>query len=209
MKKVVRLLISLVLLLALAGCVKYDVTMGVNKDKSVDFEMVYAMDTSSYDNMGSEEETNDDTTEPEEDEEPIEEGSTGVTTDDYSFLEKKGYKVEEFYEEKDDKKYQGVKISKTFKSIDDITKEVDKTIDFNTIVGKVETFDESQVFSKNGKVYKASYLFDFSDDGKDVSADYKDYQSMFELTFTISLPNKPRSSNATKTSKDGKVLTWN
>ena len=45
-----------------------------------------------------------------------------IDKDDYKFLEDKGYKVEEYSETNDDgDKYTGVKISKKYDSIDEIT----------------------------------------------------------------------------------------
>lgn len=205
-KKVCSFILCLALMVALSGCVKYELNMGVKDDKSVDFEITYAIDGSYMDsmNMGEDEET---TTTEEEDDNDIETDSGEVNVDDYSFLKSKGYTVEKYTENTDEHKYSGVKIKKTFKSIDDVTKETEKTIDINDLF-KEDTFDDSQLFSKKGNVYKASFLFDFEEDGDVSTSEMSGYDSMFDMTYTITLPVKAKEHNATKVSEDGKTLTW-
>ncbi|MBQ7136863.1 MAG: hypothetical protein IJO43_02665 [Bacilli bacterium] len=142
----------------------------------------------------------------EEDDYYDEETNSGVSVDDYEFLESKGFKVEEFTEEKDDATISGVKITKTYKNIDDITKDKKIIVDFNEKFGEEENFDDSQIFYKKGNNYVANFVFDFSEEGDDT--DYSAYQDMFDLQYKIKLPHKSVSNNATSVSKDGKELTW-
>jgi len=225
MKKYLKLVLSLIMVFALTGCLKYNVNMEVKDDKSVSLEFIYAMNTSyadQFNNMTNsidEEEDEDlEVTGIEEDDElefdfdEEEEETTGedIDKEEFEWLEKKGYKVEDYkYEDKEGNKYEGVKISKTFDSIDDITKDDEKTIDFNALFQDKDKFDDSQFFSKKGSVYKANFVFDFTQDGQDVSEQYKDYAKMFDMTYEIKLPKKAKSNNATKESDDGKTLTWN
>ena len=51
MKKLVKILMSLLLVFGLTGCVRYTTSMEVKKDKSVTLEMIYAMDTSAMENL--------------------------------------------------------------------------------------------------------------------------------------------------------------
>ena len=235
MKKYLKILLSLIMVFALTGCVKYNTNMEVGKDKSVTLEIIYAIDTSMAENFASNMESDWDTDweeveteeedyedldetneinlfeeEKEEEEEDISsEGPEEVNKEDYEWLEKKGYKVEEYEYEKDGSKYVGVKISKKFKSIDDIAKNKDKEVDFTTLFNDKEKFNDSKIFTKKGSVYKADFVFDFTQDGKDVSDEYKSYQAMFDLKYTVKLPNKAKKHNASKVSDNGKTLTWN
>ena len=217
MKKYLKLILPLLMVFALTGCLKYNVNMEVKDDKSVTLEMIYAMNTSYADQFNSIEEDEEDedleviaTNEDEEDEEDNDISSQGVDKKEYEWLEKKGYKVEDYeYTDKDGNKFVGIKLKKTFDSIDDITKDKEKTIDFNEIFKDEENFDDSQFFSKSGNTYKANFVFDFTDDGKDVSEQYKDYAKMFDLKYEIKLPKEAKSNNASKVSDDKKTYTWN
>lgn len=197
MKKYLKIVLSFVLVLSLTGCVKYNMNMEVKSDKSVDLELIYAIDYSGMSQFGDTDEA-----EAEFDE--------GINVDDYDFLSQKGFKVEQFKDESNNKKYTGIKITKTYKTIDDITKEEDKTIDINKVLGDAENFDDSQFFSKKGNTYKASLLFDFNEgSGDEETMDMGSMADSFELKYTIKLPAKAKTNNATEVSKDGKTLTWN
>lgn len=212
MKKYLKLILPLLMVFALTGCLKYNVNMEVKDDKSVTLEMIYAMNTSYADGFNSVEEDADEDLEviATEDEEDDDISSQGVDKKEYEWLEKKGYKVEDYeYTDKDGNKFVGIKLKKTFDSIDDITKDKEVTVDFNKIFKDEDSFDDSQFFSKSGNTYKANFVFDFTDDGKDVSEQYKDYQSMFDLKYEIKLPKEAKSNNASKVSDDKKTYTWN
>lgn len=204
-KKICGFIACLALMIALSGCVKYELKMGVNDDKSLDFEIIYAIDGAYMDGLDTDTDTDTDdepTTTTDDDDD------SSVSTEQYSFLKNKGYNVEEYTNNDNGHKYAGVKIKKTFKSIDDVTKETEKTIDINNNFFKEDTFDDSQLFSKKGNVYKASLLFDMSGEGSTSTEDTSSYDSMFDMTYTVTLPVKVKESNATKVSEDGKTLTW-
>ena len=222
MKKLVKILMSLLLVFGLTGCVKYTTSMEVKKDKSVTLEIIYAMDTSAMEDLNFGELTEDEDyededldaaneielTDYEEEEEDIASNDSSVNKEDYEWLEKKGYKVEEYTYEKDDSKYVGVKITKKYDSIDDISKDKDITVDFTTLFNDKDNFKE-EFFSKKGNIYKANFVFDFTQDGEDVSDQYASYQGAFDLKYTIKLPNKAKKHNASKVSDDGLTYTWN
>lgn len=212
MKKISKILLSILVVMGLTGCVKYNVSMGVNDDKSVDFEVIYAADikvTESFNEL-SDDESSKETTNSSDD--------SGVKKEDYNWLSEKGYKVEDYKESTDKSVYVGVKISKTFKSIDDITKSEDKQIDINLMFDDKEKFDDSQLFSKTGNIYKANIIFDMSEDSEknetreDDAIDTSNLQnallSTMDLKYTVKLPTKALSNNATIVSEDGKTLTW-
>ena len=213
MKKYIKYVFSFIAILMLTGCVKYNFNMEVKPDKSVNLELIYAINSSAMEQFGNSlGETDDTTTDDEDDDSMIEYETTTESddnmVDDYAFLKEKGFNVEEFQEEVDSKKYAGVKISKNYASIDDITKDTEKTIDINKVLGEKETFDDSQFFSKSGNLYKASLLFDFSEE-ESSGMDLSSMGLTFELKYKVTLPAKSSSNNATEVSEDGKTLTWN
>lgn len=222
MKKIFKILFSLILVISLTGCVKYNVNMEVKDDKSVTLEVIYGMQISSdmmngFENNSIEDNNSVDesysTDEDywiDEDYSTDEDYSAGedVDVEDYKYLEEKGFKVEEFTEEKDGNTISGVKIIKTYSNIDDITKDKEVVVDFSKMFDAENkaSFDDSQFFYKNGNKYVAHFVFDFSsNDGED----YSSYSSMFDMKYTIKLPQKSISNNATSVSEDGKELTWN
>ena len=58
MKKYLKLVLVFIFVFALTGCVKYDMEMEIKEDKSVNFELIYAIDYSimdQFENMEVEE----------------------------------------------------------------------------------------------------------------------------------------------------------
>ncbi len=126
----------------------------------------------------------------------------GTTSDsDKEELEKLGYKVED-YEEDD---LTGIKFSKTYK-LSEISSKESKQVDLTTV--GTEEFDKQLSFQKKGNTYKANFIFDttLSDD---YDESYASYASDMEISYSVTLPNKPKSHNADTVSEDGKTLTWN
>ena len=124
MKKISKLFMLLTLVLFLAtGCVKYNVSMEAKDDKSVTLEILYGMEVDN--SMMGEDTTTDSTTDTTE-----EESDDGVEVEDYKYLEDAGFKVEEYLEEKEDTTLAGVKITKTFANIDEITENTNKTLSY-------------------------------------------------------------------------------
>ena len=215
MKKYIKYVFSFVAILMLTGCVKYNFNMEVKSDKSVNLELIYAINSSAMEQFGNSlGEANDDTQNETDDitEDELTTESDENLVDEYAFLKEKGFTVEEFKEEANNKKYVGVKIKKNYASIDNITKDTEKTIDINKVLGEKETFDDSQFFSKSGNLYKANLLFDFTEgetsDGEDSEMDLSSMGLSFELKYKVKLPAKSSSNNATEVSEDGKTLTW-
>lgn len=194
MKKFLKILLVVIMIFGLTGCVKYNVSMSIKDNKSVTLEVIYAIDESLMSSF----------TESEEKEQ------SGINLDDYNYLKEKGYVVSEYSEKTDDGSLSGIKITKTFENIDDITKDSQKVVDMVNIFNDENSanFDDSQFFYKNGDNYKASFKFDFSEDTEE-GIDYSTYESYFNLKYQVSLPKKAISNNATSVSDDGKTLTWN
>ena len=209
MKRVSKLLLTFVLVLSLmTGCVKYDVSMEVKDDKSVTLEILYGMeiDTSMMED-DTDTSTDDDYYFEDDSDYEEEEDDSSVSVEDYKYLEEAGYKVEEYKEETEDKVLGGVKITKTFKNIDDITSDKKIEVDFQKLFEEEnkDKLKDVKFFYKEDGNYKANLIFDFStDDGMD----YSSYQSMFDLKYSIKLPTEAVSNNAKTVSEDKKELTW-
>ena len=223
MKKMAKLFLVFLLAVSLTGCVKYNVSMEVKDDKSVTLEVIYGMEISE-DMFGNEEEDNstvgedneDDYWSDEEDDSWLddeEEESDEVTTDDYKYLEELGYKVEEFEETKDGTTTSGVKITKTFDNIDDITAKEKVTVNFNDLFQEEnkDKIKDVKFFYKDGNNYVANFVFDFLDGAS--AEERKESESgdsmITDLSYKIKLPVKAGENNASKVSEDGKELTWN
>lgn len=190
-----------VLAFCLTGCVKFNTNMSIHKDKSMDFEMIYALDTSMF---GSEE---------------------VISTDDEDIkaMEDKGFKVEKYSENS----LSGIRLTKNIKNIDKISNTEDSEF---SLSGILDTNDEYLFKVKKGlfkNIYTAKLKFDSSDSSldngsSDLDDDYDsdtdmdfgdsfDYSSLMnnlDLSVSVSLPYKAISSNATSTANNDKDLTW-
>ncbi|MBE6150557.1 MAG: hypothetical protein E7162_01895 [Firmicutes bacterium] len=221
MKKMAKLFLVFLLAVSLTGCVKYNVSMEVKDDKSVTLEVIYGMEISE-DMFGNVEEDGTTVGENEDDNywsdeddswSDDEEESDEVTTEDYKHLEELGYKVEEFKETKDGSTISGVKITKTFDNIDDITGSSKEAVNFNELFAKenVEKLKDVKFFYKDGKNYVANFEIDFLNGASEEERkESESYDSMItDLSYKIKLPVKAGENNASKVSEDGKELTWN
>lgn len=203
MKKI-KLFLSLVLVCFLTGCVKYNAVMEVKNDKSLTLEVIYGIDLSITDSM----------TETDSEDGSNLEGETNsetetVTTESYAYLEDYGYKVEKFEEKNDSSTIEGVKITKTFSNIDDISDSKKIKIDMLSIFSEENKnkIKDIKLFHKDGGKYEANFTFDFLGEGETRNETYDSY--ITDLNFTIKLPVVPEKHNASNVSEDGKELTWN
>lgn len=231
MKKMAKLFLVFLLAVSLTGCVKYNVSMEVKDDKSVTLEVIYGMEVSE-DMFGNEAEDGttvgedneddywsdeDDSWSDDEDDDywsdDEDEESDEVNAEDYKYLEDLGYKVEEFEETKDGTTVSGVKITKTFDNIDDITASKKVTVNFNDLFSEEnkDKIKDVKFFYKDGKNYVADFVFDFLDGAsEDERKQSESYDSMMtNLSYKIKLPVKAGENNASKVSEDGKELIWN
>lgn len=213
MRKFKMLIAALFVMIVATGCIKYDTTISVNSDKSLNFEVIYAFDSSVAESMGGE-------------------SSEGmeITQEQKDQFKSLGYDVAEY--DKDGMK--GIKISRKFNNIDDISAEKDVVfnlyefmdIDENTTAAKDIVMFRRDKGSDKDK-YTAKFIMESETaDGMngmtggdtttpgDDSIDMSGMEGMEELLKTmsiklvVSLPEKALSNNATKVSSDGKTLTW-
>ena len=213
------LLIALMLMLS-SGCVKYNVTMDIKKDKSMDFNMIAAFDESLAENG----------------EMNINEAKDEV---------KNKYCSVSDYNESNMK---GINVSCKFPNIDELSSETTvKEADFESIMDDKDSklFTLKKGFFKNTYTFKldssssSDLLGDKEDDDSydyreeddyDYDSDYDDYDydsdlyddsddsdntdfdmsalSSMDLKFEIKLPYKAISSNATSKEDNEKHLTW-
>lgn len=207
MKKNIKFTILLILLvISLTGCVKFNSTMEIKKDKSMDYKIIYAFDKSLFGNQEI------------------------LTNDDKKELENKGFTVSNYV----DGNMKGFKVSKNIKNIDDVSSTNDATYDLSGLLDSNKS--ESKVFKvKKGflkNTYTASFKFDSSDSDlnnstsndttidndfttddnnttTDSDFDFSNINTNMDLSFNVKLPYKAISSNATTKKNDDKELSWN
>ena len=206
MKKNIKLTALLTLLvISLTGCVKFNSTMEIKKDKSMDYKIIYAFDKSLFGDQEI------------------------LTNDDKKELENKGFTVSNYV----DGNMKGFKVSKNIKNIDDVSSANDATYDLSGLLDSNKS--ESKVFKvKKGflkNTYTASFKFDSSDSDlnnstsddttidndftidndttTDSDFDFSNINTNMDLSFNVKLPYKAISSNATTKKNDDKELSWN
>ena len=209
------LLIALMLMLS-SGCVKYNVTMDIKKDKSMDFNMIAAFDESLAEN-----------------------GEMNIT--EAKDEVKNQYCSVSDYNESNMK---GINVSCKFPNIDELSSETTvKEADFESIMDDKDSklFTLKKGFFKNTYTFKLdsssssdllgdkededsydyreeddsdyddydydSDLYDYSDGSDNTDFDMSALSSM-DLKFEVKLPYKAISSNATSKEDNEKHLTW-
>lgn len=216
-KKILCIIGIFVLLFSLTGCIKFNATMDIKEDKSMDFSIIYAMNKQVLEMS-------------EEQQELLEEK-------DKDELEQKGFTVED-YEDTDNK---GFKLTKKISNIDDYSSETD--VEYS-ISGIFEEASNEKIFKVVKGTDKNRYIANFKFDSNDntlnddessdtsvendtnlnldnstseveTEVDMGDLSNMTEamtstldLKFVVKLPYNPLSDNATEKSEDGRELTW-
>lgn len=218
MKKTIKyLLLLIVMTVALTGCVKYNSTMTINKDKSMDYSIIYAVDTSMLGNESL------------------------LTDENKANLESSGFRIEDYTEDS----MKGFKITKHFNNIDDISSTNSVNYDLSGVLNNkstdVKIFNVKKGFLKS--TYTAKFKFDSTEsdlnstslnetseeqtadttldttttdtitdtDTSETSDSLDNLSSMsanMDLSFNVNLPYAAKSSNATKKENDNKKLTW-
>ena len=106
-KKNIKLTALLTLLvISLTGCVKFNSTMEIKKDKSMDYKIIYAFDKSLFGDQEI------------------------LTSNDKKELENKGFTVSNYV----DGNMKGFKVSKNIKNIDDVSSTNDATYDLSGLL---------------------------------------------------------------------------
>lgn len=218
MKKIRNLVMLLTVTLLLTGCVKYNVNMDIKKDKSMEFKIVYALDTSV---LGE---------------------KANFSDEDLKKMKDQGFEVSKYSEGN----MKGVTLTKKIKNIDDVSSADGTEYSLSGILnnGTSKMFKVKKGLLKNK--YTAKFDFDSSDSGLQNSnntfekeenddddnkldadeedakeesinisdnlngnEDYSKMMANMDLSFTVTLPYKAISNNATTVKNDGKELVWN
>ena len=205
MKKIRNVVFLGLVMVLLTGCVKFNVNLDIKKDKSMNFDMIYAIDSKMFGENGE------------------------LKEDDFAELKKERFTLTK-YEDGDMK---GFKISKKFANIDEISTESDteynlsgmgKDASENKYMFKVEKgTDKNKYYAKfkfnandsnlNTNSTDENELGDTSDTltSESNSLDSMDFSSLgknLDLSFKVNLPYAALSSNATTKENDNKTLTW-
>lgn len=220
MKKSLYILTIFIVAICLSGCVKYNANMEIKKDKSMDFSIVYAMDTQYF---GDQE---------------------VLTEENRKELEEEGFKVTDYQEDT----MKGFTLTKSIKNIDELstTENTDYSLSNIEEDKDKEMFKLEKGFFKNK--YIANFKFDtedsaiteeetsdgtitdgysdgtieenpdsYSDFPMDSTEGYNgssmdDFSNMatsnLDLSLNVTLPYQAISNNATKTENDNKTLSW-
>lgn len=202
MKKSCKVLCLMLIVFMMSGCVKANIDMSINKDKSMKLSVTSAVDQSLLQQYGSE-------------------GLMDEETKNEA--ENNGFKVDEY----SDGSMKGYTLSKEFKNIDDISS--DKKVNFD--LEKLMNEENAQIFTVKQGFFKNTYTvtmenntsselesqMDFGDSttyGQDNSMDFSSnidlssISSNMDMKFNVTLPYKAIKSNATSTENDGKKLVW-
>ncbi len=195
MKRYYKLLLIVVMMVFLTGCMKMEVNMSIRKNKSMELDIISAVDKS------------------------LTEGEGVTSSTDEKELEKwkkAGFSVTGY--DKDGKT--GIEAIKEFKNIDDVSGDKDVYFDLNKLMdaeapGKI--FKVKKGFIKNH--YYAKLKADTSAaQGSTENQQFKEtdlndldtsaLMSSMDLAFKVNLPYKATTHNATSVDNDGKSLKW-
>ena len=188
MKKVLSVALLMLFIMCFTGCMRINYTVDVQKDGTADLYMTYAVMNTDLSTDGEESSS---TASPRD-----------QFGDEMSELEESGWKVSDYVE--DD--YIGYTCNKTGIPLEDVAKEFNGT-------SNDEVEMSSDVFSivKDGSSYTLKWdLGESEEEAEESGEDYSSYLTTYGgyATFTLKLPNKAKSSNATTVSDDGKTLEW-
>ena len=221
MKKKIFYIISLgIIMFFLTGCVKFNANMEIKKDKSMNYSIIYAIDTSYFG------------------------GQDLLSSDDKQEIKEKGFNVTDYVDEN----MKGFTISKSIQNIDKVSSK--ENIEYSLSEPLEENSDAYIFKVKKGflkNTYTANFSFDASNsnlnmdgevddkfDTQDTNLDWNwgtddtesDYTtdiidnsdmdfsqfsnnlSNIDLSFSVTLPYSAKSSNATSTNNDNKELKW-
>ena len=209
MKRSFKVLCLMLVIFMTSGCMKLNVDMSVNKDKSMNLSYVVAFADSLMNQSGTD---------------------TALDESDLKQAEESGFKVENY----SDGSMTGYKFTKDFSNIDNISDEKETVFDLEKLLDG----EEAKVFTVKKGLFKNTYSVKMQNDtatdiegemnldnlyGDSSDTSYNDSTNTFDdsdmdlsmlsssmdLKFIVNLPYKAISSNATTTENEGKKLEWN
>lgn len=208
MKKIKYLFVLCIVAILTSGCVKFNAVMDIKKDKSMEFSIIYAFDKSMS-------------------------GMTSMKEEDFDEVKKQGYTVTKY----SDDQYEGFKITRSIKNIDEVSTESDveynlsgmmeadennkyifkvvKGADKNTYTAKLKFDSNDSSLSSDTTDLEDDEEQDLPDEENDVTSsnsldnfDLSGMTSSMDLSFKVNLPKAAISSNATSKENGDKSLTW-
>lgn len=194
MKKLSKIFIAICTLFLLSGCMKYNVSMGIDKDKSMNLQVIVAIDEQSLKEMMNS--TGNDSY----DDDSL--SSLSDMSEGKEVFKKRGYEVEDYSEGN----YNGIIATLKIKNIDNVSVEEDLKVILSDILE--EDFDDSKFFKVEKKsdknIYTANFIYEV---GESDDSDEMSNVPGLEVKYTVKLPYKAISDNAD--SKRNNELTWN
>ncbi len=185
MRKIWTAILMLFCITCLSGCMRFNTTVKVKSNGKVDVTMLYAVS-----NQLSEDETY---------------GFSGISEQEVEKMKEDGWECIE-YAQDDYTGYQFVKKNINIEELDDSMTE--------PMEGEGEA--DEVIDPEDIKVHRKglTYIIDWKILEEDQLSELSIYKPYFEMldgsmTFTIELPSRPKNSNATYVSEDGRTLTWN
>ena len=208
MKKIKCLILLLLITFVVTGCVKFNSTMDIKKDKSLDFSVIYALDKTVF---GEE---------------------TSLKDEDFKEAEKQGFTIKEYK----DGNMEGFTLLKRIKNIDEVSTENDTEFDLSGLMK--ENAQGKYIFKvvkgKDKNTYYAKFKFDANDSGLSTEGsdesdealpdesddsflttengfddmDLSGMMSSLDLSFNVNLPYPAISNNATTSEDNNKKLSW-
>lgn len=187
LKKLKSLLLVLVVIM-LCGCSTIKTNMQINKDKSMNITYLITLDKEYLGNKTFNE---------------------LFSSKNINYLKNNGYTVVDY---EDDDNF-GYKVSANIKDIDTISQTDNIKINlYDLLYSDIQ--NELYIFSKEEKVLKNKYTADFYVNLTDAVTNNSNVLTdmvvppKVSYEFTLTLPEKSLSNNATSVSEDGKTLTW-
>ena len=178
-KRLLHLVVLVILVFSLTGCIKFNATMEIKKDKSLDFSIIYAFDTSLVD------------------ENQI---KNAFKDSDKKELEKNGFTLTNY----SDGKMKGYTISKKVKNIDEISSSNEVKYNLSGMAEKDKSsgsmFKVEKGFLKNKYVAK----FEFSAVNDAISGDNDELENNTEedTELTKCMPGDPNTKCGGETNED-------
>lgn len=222
-RKTIKIFLIAIILLFSSGCVKFNANMEIKKDKSMDFNIIYAIDKNFLD---GEKIIDDDEKKELED--------AGCIVKDYSEDNMEGvsilYKVaniDSISTNKENVKFdlsaitdknKDTKLFKIKKGIFKNTYEVKLEVNSSDALNSEEEFTNTDTDINDTDTDEDDYDYDYIDESDDIdssmtndelSESLEQYMKSMDLKFSVKLPYKAISNNATSTKDSDKELTWN
>ena len=217
MRKIKSLLMLCAVSFLLTGCVKFNANMDIKKDKSMDYTIIYAFDTSMFGDQST------------------------LSDDDKTKLNESGFEVQEYNEDK----WKGFTITKKIANIDEVSSVSEEVSYSLSDLLNENNMENSNIFKvKKGffkNVYKAKLKFSSGDsslssDEEENDAEIEEYDdetydneenneaidneetdlsdqlssitNSMDLSYNVKLPYAAISNNANQVSDDKMSLSW-